>query len=106
MRFSGKIGYGITSEKETAPGVWDVSDYVEKDVIGDYEKNVHKLETSNKVNDDISISNIISVVSDPYSRANFRFIKYVIIDGVKWKVLSAEVQYPRLILTLGGEYNA
>mgnify|MGYP007133761158 CR=1 FL=1 len=44
MRFSGKIGYGITTESETAPGVWNVDDYTEKDVIGDYEKNVNRLE--------------------------------------------------------------
>ena len=106
MRYSGKIGYGITSESETAPGVWKVNDYTEKDAIGDYEKNINRNESSNKVNNDISISNVISIVSDPYSRANFRFIKYAIIDGVKWAVTSVEVRYPRLVLTLGGVYNA
>jgi len=106
MRFSGKIGYGISSESETAPGVWKVDDYTEKDAIGEYVKNVNRQTPSNKVNNDISVSNVISVVSDPYSRANFRFIKYVIIDDVKWIVLSAEVDYPRLIITLGDVYNA
>ena len=42
---------------------------------------------------------------DPFVRENFRTIAYVEYMGVKWKIASAEIQYPRLILNVGGEYN-
>ncbi len=102
-KFYGKLGYAITTE--TVPGVWTPT-IIEKDVMGDFLRNMHKLEHAAQANDNITISNIISIVADPYVRENFRYIKYVIIDGVKWKVESVEVLYPRLTLTLGGEYNA
>lgn len=102
-KFYGKIGYGLTAE--TVPGVWKATN-VEKDAIGEYVRNINRNKSSDKVNDDITLQNTISIVMDPYAAENFRFIKYVKIDGVAWKVNSVEVQWPRLILDLGGEYNA
>lgn len=102
-KFYGKLGYGIT--QETVPGVWE-QQIIEKDVMGDFIRNVHKIEPASQVNDNITVSNTISIVADPYVRQNFRHIKYVTIDGVKWKVTSVELLYPRLTLTIGGEYNA
>lgn len=101
-KFYGKIGYGIT--EEVKPGVW-VDNIIEKNVVGDLTKNNRLLEKSDGVNDNINISNIISIVADPYITENFHLIKYVKFLGVAWKVKIAEVQYPRIILTLGGEYN-
>lgn len=101
-RFYGKVGYGIT--EETKPGVW-VNNIVEKDVYGDLIKNTRRLEKSGGVNDDIVINNIVSVVADPYIRENFHLIKYVKFMGIAWKVTNVEVQFPRLLLTLGGEFN-
>ena len=104
-KFYGKIGYGFTGE--TVPGVWtDI--FEEKDVVGDWLKNTRQLVNSNKVNDDITVNNIISIVADPYATEHFQFIKYIFDarSGVKWKVTNVEVQFPRLLLTLGGVYNA
>lgn len=101
-KFSGKIGYGITAE--TSPGVW-VPTIIEKDFVGDLIKNTRQLERSDGVNDNINISNQISIVADPYAIENFHLIKYAKFMGVAWIVKSVEVQYPRLLLTLGGEYN-
>lgn len=101
-KFHGKLGYGITGE--TKPGVW-VDQIIEKDVVGDFIKNTRQLENSGGVNDNININNSISIVADPYVTENFHLIKYVKFMGTAWKVRAAEVQYPRIILTLGGEYN-
>lgn len=106
MKFSGKIGYALTEEVEVQPGVWK-NTCVEKDAVGEYIKNYYRYQKSDKVNDDITISSSISVIADPYALQNYNFIKYVKgIDGIAWKVESVEVQYPRLILSLGGEFNA
>lgn len=101
-KFCGVIGYGSTTK--TSPGVFKES-IVEKTVYGDLIKNSRRLITSEKINDDVSVNNQISIIADPYAKQNFHSIKYVKFLGTAWKVIDVEVQYPRLILTLGGEYN-
>lgn len=96
------IGYAETIE--TKPGVW-VEEITVKKYYGDIMSNYRSLQNSSQVNDNVNISNKISIVSDPYSRENFHAIRYAEFMGTKWKVTNVEVQYPRLILTLGGVYN-
>lgn len=106
MKFSGKIGFAKTEEVQDRPGVWK-NVCVEKDAVGDYIKNYYRNQNGSKVNDDIVFASSISIIADPYAMANYNFIKYVrTVEGIAWKVESVEIQYPRLILTLGGEYNA
>jgi len=101
-KFYGKIGYSITTETE--PGIWEET-VNERTYSGDVTKLTSRYQTSNQVNDNITINNIVSIVADPYASANFQHIKYVELWGTKWKVNSAEIEYPRIILTLGGMYN-
>lgn len=101
-KYYGKIGYAETAE--TAPGVWE-EQIVERSYYGDLLRNMRRLQSSDKVNDDINISNELSIVADPYAINNFYSMRYAEFMGAKWKVSSVEVQYPRLILTLGGLYN-
>lgn len=101
-KFYGKIGYVTT--QETKPGVWTPV-VVEKNYYGDVLRNNRKLESASQVNDNINISNEISIVADPYAYENFYTMKYVIFMNVKWKISNVDVQYPRLILSLGGLYN-
>ena len=102
MKWFGKIGFIDTVEK--SPGV-HVPEIVEKDYYGDLIKNVKRTNDGDKVNDDISLSNQLSIISDPYIHNHFHSIKYVEMFGAKWKVSSVEVQFPRLLLSLGGMYN-
>ena len=102
-KWFGIVGYGITVE--TKPGVW-TEKIVKRDYYGDLIRNSRRLQSSSeKVNDDLTISNQLSIVSDPYAYENFHSMRYVKFMGAKWKVTDVEVQYPRLILTLGGVYN-
>jgi hypothetical protein len=101
-RFCGPIGYAETVK--IRPGVMKDT-IVEKIAYGDIIHNSKKSENSGGVNDNISISNQISIIADPYASQNFHSIKYAKFMGIAWKVLTVEVQYPRLILTLGDEYN-
>lgn len=102
-KWFGKIGFDIGTV-ETTPGVWKPT-IIEKNYYGDVQRNSRRLQTSDKVNDDINISNEISIVSDPYANKNFHQIRWAMFMKTKWKVTDVEVQYPRLILTLGGEWN-
>jgi len=101
-RFHGVIGYGVATE--TAPGVFqDV--ITEKTYSGDVIRNSRRLDAGDKVNNDISVGNSISVVADEVIGHNFFAIRYVVWMGVRWAVNDVEVQHPRLILRLGGVYN-
>lgn len=101
-KFFGKIGYAQTVETE--PGLWEET-IVEKEYYGDLVRNMSKYQSSGGVNDNIAMANNISIVADPFANENFQYIRYVIYLGTKWKVSDAEVQYPRIILTVGGVYN-
>lgn len=101
-KFYGKIGYAVTAE--VRPGVWK-EQITEREYYGDVLRNMRRLETSGQVNDNINVSNIISIVADPFANENFHAMRYVEYMGSKWKVSSVEVQYPRLQLTIGGLYN-
>ena len=101
-KWFGKIGYAVT--EETTPGVW-VEQITERNYYGDIIRNTRRLQTSDKLNDDINVSNEISIVADPFARENFYAMRYIEFMGTRWKVSSVEVQYPRLILSLGGVYN-
>lgn len=101
-KFYGVIGYAVT--KETAPGMW-TEEIAEQSYYGDLTRNMRRLQDSGDLNDDINVANEISIVADPYANANFHSMRYVAFMGAKWKISKVEVQYPRLILTLGGVYN-
>lgn len=101
-KFYGKIGYAMT--KETTPGVW-VEEIVERSYYGDVIRNIRRLQGSENLNDDINVSNEISIVADAFANQNFHSMRYVEYMGAKWKVSSVEVKYPRLILNVGGVYN-
>jgi hypothetical protein len=101
-KFYGPIGYAVTVE--TAPGVW-TERIVERNYYGDVIRNTRRLESSGNLNDNINISNEISIVADPFANENFHTMRYVEFMGAKWKITCVEVKYPRLVLTVGGLYN-
>lgn len=101
-KFYGKIGYANTVE--TKPGVCE-EQIVERSYYGDLIRNTRRLQSADQVNDNINISNEISIVADPYATNNFHTMRYAVFMGTKWKISNVEVSYPRLILTLGGVYN-
>lgn len=101
-KWYGMIGYGRTVE--TFPSVFN-EEVIERPYYGDIGRDTRRLQTSDKVNDDIAISNQLSIVSDPYACDNFHSMRYATYLGTKWKITDVEVQFPRLILSLGSEYN-
>lgn len=102
MKWYGSIGFAEVAE--TSSGVW-TPQITERNYRGDLVRNTRRLQSTDQVNDDININNQISIVADPYANMNFHTIKYATFMGTKWKVSDVEVQYPRLILSLGGVYN-
>lgn len=101
-KWYGIIGYAETVE--TVPGVWK-EQIAKRSYYGDLTRNSRRLQTADKLNDDVNINNELSIVSDPYAMNNFHSMRYAEFMGTKWKISNVEVQFPRLVLTLGGEYN-
>lgn len=101
-KFHGKVGYG--QEVETASGIWETQ-IIERIYYGDEVRNFRRSEQAEKVNNDLTTSTAISIVSDSYANERFFAIRYVEWAGTLWEVNVVERQSPRLILGLGGKYN-
>lgn len=104
-KWSGIIGFANTVEDPDNPGVY-VEDIEERNYKGDLIRVSRNLQSaSNTVNDNINISNEISIIADPYVKDNLYSIRYVTFMGAKWKISNVQVNYPRLTLSIGGLYN-
>lgn len=101
-KWHGNIGYVETVEVQ--PGIWE-EQVIERQYYGDVTRNTRSLQQSDGVNDNVNISNNISIIADPYANENFHNMRYAQFMGTDWKITNIEVQYPRLILTIGGVYN-
>lgn len=101
-KFYGVIGYVKTVEVK--PGIWDTQT-TERFYYGDVTRATSSFQSSGNVNDDINMSNAISIVADPYAIENFKYMRYVEFMGAVWKITNVEIQSPRLLLTIGGVYN-
>ena len=101
-KFYGKVGYG--ESVDMGNGIFEDRITVRM-YTGDVVRNSRILREGEKVNDDLSVSNSISIVADPYANVHFFAIRYVEWAGTLWKVSDVEVQSPRLLLRLGGVYN-
>ena len=101
-KWFGKVGYAVT--EETEPGIWEET-ITERKYYGDVISNRFKRQNSGDVNDDINISQIISIVADPFAYQHCSEIIYVEYMGSKWKVSDVEPIFPRLQLTIGGVYK-
>lgn len=101
-KYYGRIGFAETVE--TTPGVWDEV-ITERNYYGDVIRNSRRWENGESLNDNLIISNSISIVADDYAYTHFAYIRYVEWMGVLWKPTNVEIQRPRIILQVGGVYN-
>lgn len=102
-KFSGKLGIRVKS-KNSKPGIttWVMEEY---DIRGDILSDVSRRNNPDRVNDDLSVTNRLSILADKRTRENMQAITYVVLDGLPWKVSSIENARPKLILNLGVLWN-
>jgi hypothetical protein len=106
MRFFGTVGYATSAE--TAPGVWQeiITEYP---YYGDVIRNARRLEQPSQtppvVNPGIALENSFSILADAQAYANFKSMRYVSWEGSKWQITNVEHRRPRLILTIGGQWD-
>lgn len=102
-KWHGKIGF--IKQVERQPGVY-VNKTIERNYYGDLIRNSRGWSNSSEgTNDNLTINNQISIMADSFASGNSSFMKYVEIMGGKWKITNIEINYPRLVLTVGGLYN-
>ena len=107
-KFYGEIGFVKTYEVEVdgIPSGQFKTEDIKRYYRGDILQNVRKWsDSTEKVNEDVTISNRFSILIDSFISENLSYLKYINYFGVKWKISNVEIQYPRLILTTGGIYN-
>mgnify|MGYP003298388758 CR=1 FL=1 len=95
---------GFAESVETAPGVWE-EQITKRNYYGELTRNTRRLQSTEHLNDDITVSNEISFIADPYAKNHFHTIRYAEFSGIAWKVTNVQEQFPRLVLTLGGLYT-
>ena len=103
-KFYGKVGFLRTVEEPEGSSIW-TEQLEEFDYYGDIIRNTRRWATADKLNDDLVINNQFSIIADSFAYKNLGAMKYVEYMGVKWKITDVELQYPRLIISVGGVYN-
>lgn len=103
-KYFGKIGFLMTVEEPENSGIWKEK-ICEFNYYGDIIRNARRWATADKLNDDLTVNNQFSIIADAFAYKNFSAMKYVEFMGVLWKITDVEVQYPRLIISVGGVYN-
>jgi hypothetical protein len=105
-RFSGTIGFLRTEETdpENHPSVYNEI-IQERRYCGDVLSNSRRWDQNGNLNENLVINNRISVVADKFATENLGAMRCVRWHGDTWKITNVEIQYPRIILTIGGQYH-
>lgn len=107
MKWHGLIGF--ETQIETSPGPGKATQWkpqiVPKHYYGDVNRVVKRYDSGDKINDDLSINNQFSIISDPFANENFMNMKWIEWKGVKWKVNEVTFEYPRITINIGGLYQ-
>lgn len=105
-RFSGTIGFlrTVETDPDNHPGVYNEV-LTEKRYYGDVYGNSRRWDQNGNFNDNLTINNRISIVADSFIRGNLGAMRFVRWLGDTWKITNAEIEYPRVILTIGGQYH-
>lgn len=102
-KISCNIGYATIINRGV--GVFD-EEYTVVHYRGDFHRNTRKLQSGDGLNDNLNVSNEVSIVADAFAINNIQSMRWIEWMGAKWKITDVQVQRPRLILTIGGVYNA
>ena len=102
-RYFGKVGFVMTVE--TDPGVWEPVEQ-SREYFGDVISNARRWSAkTDSTNDNLAISNQVSIVADAFALDNMGAIKWAEFGGARWKVSHVNVEFPRLVLTLSELYS-
>lgn len=94
---------GFATQQETKPGIWE--DVIEeRPYKGDVLRNGRRYDRSESINDNFTITNQFSIVSDAFLYSHIPALRYLEYMGSKFKIVSAEIDRPRVTISVGGVY--
>lgn len=100
-KYYGNIGFA--TQVETSPGIWE--DSIEpRPYKGDVLTNTRRYENSEGINDNFSISNRFSIISDAYLYSHIPALRYLEYMGAKFKISSVTIDRPRVEISVEGVY--
>lgn len=102
--FYGPIGFVDSIETPEGSGIWEEIPS-ERMYRGQVVKNHRRWESGDQLNKNLNISNTISIIIDPYLSNHLNTIRYVKWLNAYWEITSVDVEYPRMVLSIGGVYN-
>lgn len=93
--------------EETRPGIYEEK-YVERYYKGDVIRSSRRWDPSEHLNDNLTISNDISIISDDFVNQNLGAMRYLILMNQKYEIVSATIDTDkhRITLSLGSVFNA
>lgn len=101
-KYYGNVGY--VEYVETSPGIC-IEKIVERPYYGDLIRDISRWESTENLTDDVKLNNEVSIVADPYALDNYFNIRYITLNNSKWKVTAITVNFPRIVLNMGGLYH-
>lgn len=105
MKYYDDVTFVLQHEDPNAPGVW--KEYaVTKPYMGDWKRIESKWNAGSNLIDDKRVNNQLEIISDPFAVMNFTHIRYVKWMGQKWSVNTVTLRPPRIVMEIGGLYNA
>ena len=105
MRYKGRIGFAITAPREEGSDIYDPT-IVWKTYKGDAPRTmVQRRDSTEGVNENIDLSQTISIVMDTFLSRNYLHICAIEFAGEFWNVKNIQIKTPRLELTIGGVYT-
>lgn len=100
-KYYGHIGFATQVESE--PGIW--TDVIEKRPYkGDILRSGRRYEASENINDNFTITNSFSIISDAFLYSHIPAMRYIEYLGTKFKITSVEIERPRVTISVGGVY--
>lgn len=107
-KFYGAVGFVFTEEEVVDGLTTGVNKAIirERPYYGDIISASRRWsQNSDSINRNITISDKISIIADEFANQNIGAMRYVELKGSLWNIESVSIDYPRLILSIGGVYN-
>ena len=102
-RFHDYVGFLIPTDDQRT-GI-STDRVIERPYYGKILEHTRRWESTDHVNDDLTIANQISITANDYAFSHASAIAYVHFMGGYWKVTSIRIKAPEIVLTLGGVWN-
>lgn len=100
-KYYGNIGFA--TQVETEPGIW-IDAIQSRPYKGDVLRSGRRYENGESINDNFTITNQFSIVSDAFLYSHVPALRYLEYLGSKFKITSVEIDRPRVIIGVGGVY--